>query len=353
MPTMMRAMRLDHPGPPGDTLLRSADLPTPAPPPGHVGVEVITCGVCRTDLQLACGDLPARVLPITPGHQVVGRIAAVGDGVAVERLGEYVGLAWLASACGSCRFCRTGRENLCLTSQFTGWDVDGGYANHAVARNDYAFDLGALLGPDASVGSTSRTPQDVAPLLCGGVIGYRALRVAGLGPQSAGQTLGLFGYGASARLVQQVANYWGLRTFVVTRSAAEVDSARAAGAEWAGGYDDVPPLKLDAAITFAPVGDVVIQALQALDRGGTVAVNAIHLDRVPQFNYDDLWWERSLRSVANVTRADVTEFIALVAAANITTEYEVLPLSAANVALRRLDSGQVRGSFVLDCAREN
>ncbi len=350
----MRAMRLDHPGPPSDHLLQSVALPVPSVPAGHVGVEVIACGVCRTDLQLASGDLPARVLPIIPGHQVVGQVVVIGEGVPTQRLGQYVGLAWLAEACGSCRFCRSGRENLCLDSHFTGWDVNGGYATYAVANADYAFDLGELLGP-AELGSPqgsqpARTPADVAPLLCGGVIGYRALRVAGVGPESVDMRLGLYGYGASARLVQQVANHWGVRTFVVTRSAAEISAARAAGAEWAGSYSQAPPEKLDAAITFAPVGDVVISALQALDRGGTVAVNAIHLDRVPQFNYDDLWWERTIRSVANVTRTDVREFISLVAAANITTEYEVLPLAAANDALLRVDCGEVRGSFVLDCA---
>lgn len=350
----MHAMRLDQPGPPTDHLLRSIDLPLPPVPAGHVGVEVTACGVCRTDLQLASGDLPARVLPIIPGHQVVGRVVAVGDGVASERLGQHVGMAWLAEACGSCRFCRSGRENLCIDSHFTGWDVNGGYATYAVAHGDYAFDLGELLGPAAPerprASAPARTATDVAPLLCGGVIGYRALRVAGVGPESTGATLGLYGYGASARLVQQVANHWGVRTFAVTRSGSEVSAALAAGAEWAGDYGQAPPVKLDAAITFAPVGDVVISALQALDRGGTVAVNAIHLDRVPQFNYDDLWWERTIRSVANVTRSDVTEFIALVAAANITTEYEVLPLKAANEALCRVDTGDVRGSFVLDCA---
>lgn len=342
-------MRLDHPRPPAAGPLESVDLPVPPVPPGHVGLEVTACGVCRTDLQLASGDLPARILPIIPGHQVVGRIVAVGPDVAPERVGQFAGLAWLGSACGVCRFCQQGRENLCLDAHFTGWDINGGYATFAVARAEYAFDLSALLGTPAESDASGRTPQDVAPLLCGGVIGYRALRIAGIGPQSRDTTLGLYGYGASARLVQQVANHWGVHTFVVTRSTQEAAAALAGGAQWAGGYGQTPPEKLAAAITFAPVGDVVVAALQSLDRGGTVAVNAIHLDRVPQFNYDDLWWERTIRSVANVTRQDVTEFIALVAAANIKTEYEVLPLAAANDALLRVDRGKVRGSFVLDC----
>lgn len=303
--------------------------------------------MCRTDLQLVTGDLPARRLPIVPGHQVVGRIVAVGAGVARERLGQPVGLVWLAHSCGVCRFCKSNRENLCLDARFTGWDVDGGYGDTAVAHADFAFDLSPLLAPDTPV---RRAPADVAPLLCGGVIGYRALRVAGVGPGDAGKRLGLYGFGASARLAQQAARHWGVETYVVSRSEPEIQAALAGGASWAGHYGAKVPVALDAAITFAPVGAVVIEALRALDRGGIVAINAIHLDGIPAFDYDDLWWERQIRSVANVTRADVSEFLALVGAANITTDYETLPLAAANEALARLAAGKVRGSFVLDCS---
>jgi propanol-preferring alcohol dehydrogenase len=248
-----------------------------------------------------------------------------------------VGLAWIAGTCGVCRFCRTGRENLCEEARFTGWDRDGGYATHVAARADFTHPL-----PDGFA------DLDAAPLLCGGVIGYRALKVAGIGPSSAGATLGLFGFGASATCVIQVARHWGVQVHVCTRSVAEQDAARQLGAAWAGGYDEPPPVPLDAAITFAPAGDVVVAALRAVDRGGTVAINAIHLDRVPELDYDLLWWERSLRSVANVTRADVREFLALAAAIPVRTRTEVLPLHRVDTALRRLSAGDVHGSFVLE-----
>ncbi len=290
------------------------------------------------------GDLAARRLPIIPGHQVVGHIAAVGPGVPADRVGERVGLVWLARSCGECRFCLTGRENLCVAAQFTGWDVDGGYADHVLARADFAHpipDLGSAF-PRGREGDIA-----VAPLLCGGVIGFRSLRVAGVGAESAGSTLGLFGFGASALLAIQVAIHWGVRCFVVTRSADEAQRALAMGAEWAGTYDDAIPVPLDAAVTFAPVGWVVAAALESLDRGGTVAVNAIHLDEIPPLDYDNLWWERSIRSVANVTREDVHDFLAVVGPAGVRTTSEVLPLADAARALVRLRDGDVAGAFVL------
>ncbi|MDP3971562.1 MAG: zinc-binding alcohol dehydrogenase family protein, partial [Candidatus Nanopelagicales bacterium] len=309
-------------------------------------IEVAACGVCRTVLQIATGDLPPRKLPIVPGHQVVGRVIEVGADVDRAQVGRTVGLVWLAETCGECRYCLGGRENLCLAARFTGWDVDGGYATQVVARADFAFDLTDLLTPKVG---PHRHPTDVAPLLCGGVIGYRSLRVAGVTPESAGLKLGLFGFGASARLAQQVAHHWGVETYVVTRSPREVEAALASGAVWAGTYDRRPPTSLDAAVTFAPVGTVVVAALKSLDRGGCVAINAIHLDDLPPIDYNDLWWERQIRSVANVTRTDVVEFLSIVAKAGIQTEYEELPLSAANDALARLTVGDVRGSFVLNC----
>lgn len=342
----MRRLLLREPGPVGtDRLTVDREDEPPAPGAGEVLVRVDACAVCRTDLQIVTGDLPARRLPVVPGHQVVGRVAAVGDGVDPARLGSRVGLAWIAGACGECRFCRSGRENLCPEATFTGWDVDGGYADAAIARSDYAFDLPDL-GPaydDAPGGADAA----IAPLLCGGVIGYRSLRVAGMGADQRGARLGLYGFGASATIVVQVARHWGLEPYVVTRSAAEAERALALGAVWAGTYDEPPPVRLDAAITFAPAGFVVGAAVKALDRGGTVAINAIHLDEVPAMDYDDLWLERSIRSVANVTRDDVREFLALVPDAGVRTEYEVLPLDDANEALRRVDAGLVRGAFVL------
>lgn len=340
-----RAQRLDSPGPLGAAdggarALVEVTGPVPEPGPGEVLVAVHACAVCRTDLQLVEGDLPARHLPVVPGHQVVGTVAAVGPGVGddpgLPRVGDRVGIAWIAGTCGHCRFCTTGRENLCEEARFTGWDRDGGYATHLVADARFTHRL-----PDGF------DDLDAAPLLCGGVIGYRSLRVAGMGPDRAGARLGLYGFGASATCVIQVAVHWGLEVHVCTRSEREQQAARELGATWAGGYDEAPPAPLDAAITFAPSGDVVTAAVRALDRGGVVAVNAIHLDRLPEMPYDDLWWERSIRSVANVTRADVREFLELAAAIPVRTRTEVLPLDDAGTALRRLATGDVSGSFVL------
>jgi len=308
-------------------------MPAPSPGPGEVLVEVAACGVCRTDLQLCEGDLGAHRLPVIPGHQVVGRIQAVGPGVDGGRLGERVGITWLAGTCGTCRFCTSGRENLCESAEFTGWDRDGGYAERVTARADFVHAL-----PDGPADA------DLAPLLCAGVIGYRALRVSGVRP---GQRLGLFGFGASASIVIQVAVHQGCEVHVCTRSEREQATARELGAAWAGGFDEPPPELLDAAITTAPVGDAIVLALRSLDRGGVVAVNAIHLDRVPEFPYELLWWERQIRSVANVTRADAREFLALAAEVPIVTRHEDRPLSEAGESLVDLAAGRVDGSFVL------
>lgn len=329
----MQALVLTDPGPDPAAATQVRELASPDGP--GVLIEVGATAVCRTDLQLVTGDLPTHRLPVIPGHQVVGRIAEGPDA------GTRVGLVWLAQACGTCTYCRRGSENLCESARFTGWDVDGGYAQFV--RADPAF-MHRI--PDTLA---QHSDEAVAPLLCGGVIGYRSLKVAGMtGPVPAGTVrLGLYGFGASASLAIQVAHHWGIRCSVVTRSTAEVERARAMGAEWAGTYDEVVPHELDAAITFAPSGDVVVAALRAVRRGGIVAINAIHLDRIPQFDYDDLWWEKSLRSVANVTRADAREFLDLVGPAGITTHFETLPLAEGATALTRLGRGDVSGSFVL------
>ena len=329
----MRAEQLSRPGPLADRPLRSADLPEPVPGAGEVALAVAACGVCRTDLQLVEGDLPARTLPIVPGHQAVGRVTAVGPGVTGWKPGDRVGVGWLGGTCGACRFCDTGRENLCEQARFTGWDRDGGYAEHMVA------DAGAALPlPDGPA------DLDLAPLLCGGVIGYRSLKVSGIDP---GGRLGLYGFGASALLAIQVAVHWECEVFVVTRSAAERQRALDLGAGWAGGPGVRPPAPLDAAVTFAPVGEVVVAALRALDRGGTVAINAIHLDRIPEFPYEPLWLERQIRSVANFTRRDATEFLDLAASIPIRTIADPFPLAQSNLALRRLKDGEVAGAAVL------
>jgi propanol-preferring alcohol dehydrogenase len=328
----MHAMQLRHQGLGRESLVWS-ELSTPSPVIGELRLDVSACAVCRTDLQLCTGEIPARVLPVVPGHQIVGRVSAVGEGVEGWRVGDRAGVAWLGGACGECALCRGGRENLCERAVFTGWDRDGGYAQQVTLRADFALRI-----PE------SFADVDAAPLLCGGVIGYRSLEVSGIRP---GQRLGLFGFGASALLALQVAVHWGCRVFVFTRSVDERRRALAMGAEWAGGYDDVAPEKLDAAVTFAPVGRVVVSALRAVDRGGTVAINAIHLDEIPRFSYDLLWLERSLKSVANFTRADAAAFLELAARIPIRTSVEVHPLAGANLALQRHATGAVHGAAVL------
>jgi len=329
-------MALQRPGPASETPLRPEDRPEPEPGPGELRLRVTACGVCRTDLQIVEGDLAARRLPIVPGHQVVGVVDALGPDVTGWSVGDRAGITWLAGTDGTCRFCVTDRENLCEAATFTGWDRDGGYAEAVLVRAAFAVPLPESY-PDLSA----------APLLCGGVIGYRALGVAGVGPMSAGSRLGLYGFGASARQALQVARSWDVDVYVSTRSPAEQARALELGAAWAGGIEDRPPVPLDAAVTFAPVGSVVAAALRALDRGGVVAINAIHLDKLPEMPYDDLWWERSIRSVANVTRQDAREYLALAARINLTTDIETHPLSDANVALERLAAGEVAGTAVL------
>jgi propanol-preferring alcohol dehydrogenase len=331
--TSAQQMALAATAPIATAPLRPVSAAPEPPGPGMLRIAVAACGVCRTDLQLCEGDVVPRRLPIVPGHQIVGRVEAVGAGVTDWRVGERAGVAWLAGACGVCDKCRSGRENLCAKASFTGWDVDGGYATTATARADFALRLPEGFDDLAA-----------APLLCGGVIGYRALKRSEIAP---GGRLGLYGFGASALIALQIARHWGCRIFVATRSAREQQRARALGAEWTGGYGETPPEPLDAAVTFAPSGDVVRAALRALDRGGTVAVNAIHLDRLPELPYEELWWERRIASVANFTRQDAREFLALAAQIPVRTAFETHPLADANLALARLARGQVEGAAVL------
>ncbi|MFH0750221.1 MAG: zinc-dependent alcohol dehydrogenase family protein [Chloroflexota bacterium] len=330
----MRALVLERPGPvTAVDPLGLRDVPDPEPEAGELLLRVGACAVCRTDLQLVEGDLPAHRLPTIPGHQVVGRVEAVGAGVDGWLLGERAAVGWLAGTCRVCPACRTGRENLCEAARFTGWDRDGGFAERIVVGADVALRV-----PDGF------DDLSAATLLCGGVIGYRSLLVSGIRP---GGRLGLYGFGASALLALQVARHWGCDVHVATRSERERSRAVEMGATSVGGYEDPPPAPLDAAVTFAPVGGVVVAALRAVDRGGTVAINAIHLDGIPAFPYADLWWERSLRSVANYTRDDARAFLELAAAIPVQTRVEALPLASGADALRRLAAGTLDGTAVL------
>lgn len=312
----------------------AAELMAPdGPGAGELLISVGACAVCRTDLQICEGELAPHRQPVIPGHQAVGRVEAVGSGVSGWSVGDRAGVGWLASSCGQCDYCARGLENLCPGARFTGWDVDGGYAGWLTSRADFTFHISSELDDLAA-----------APLLCGGVIGYRSLRMSGVQP---GGRLGLYGFGASASLTIQVAVHEGMQVFVVTRARAEQERARRLGATWAGSFDDQLPAQLDGAITFAPAGAVVIAALRSLAPGGTVAINAIHLDGIPAFDYDLLWRERALKSVANYTRQDAREFLELAAQIPIRTEIEAMPLAAANEALARLRDGELAGTAVL------
>ncbi|MEN8113069.1 MAG: zinc-dependent alcohol dehydrogenase family protein [Actinomycetota bacterium] len=329
----MQRQLLEQPGSVAGLPLHSSEVDDLEPEPGEITIDVAACGVCRTDLQIVEGDLTVRALPIVPGHQVIGRVARVGAGVTDWSVGERAGVSWLAGACGACEYCISGRENLCADAVFAGWDHDGGYAEQMNVRSDFALHV-----------PSSFSDIDAAPLLCGGIIGYRSLKVSGI---ERGGRLGLYGFGASALLAMQVAVHWGCEVFVATRSPIEQQRAVEMGAAWTGSYHDRPPIALDAAITFAPVGYVVVEALKSVARGGTVAINAIHLDRVPEFGYDLLWGERQIRSVANFTRDDAREFLALAAEIPIQTVPDVYPLADANLALHRLKDGLVEGAAVL------
>ena len=322
----MRAMVLDRPGTP----LRLRDVPAPAPGPGQVRLRVHACAVCRTDLHVVDGELPDPKLPIVPGHQVVGTVV---DGDAIAH-GTRVGVPWLGWTCGVCAYCRSGRENLCDAARFTGYQLDGGYAEEMVADARFCFPLPAGW-PDLAV----------APLLCAGLIGHRALRLAG-----DAERLGLYGFGASAHIVCQVARWQGRRPFAVTRPGDDAAQAlaRSLGAVWAGGDD--PPEPLDAAIIFAPAGELVPRALRAVAKGGTVVCAGIHMSDVPSFPYAILWGERVLRSVANLTRRDGEEFLALAPRVPVRTTVTTFPLAEANEALARLRRGAIVGAAVLDVA---
>lgn len=325
----MQAMVLDEPG----QTVHMHNLPRPQPAPDELLVKVATCAVCRTDLHVIDGELTDPKLPIIPGHEIVGRVVACGANVRNFSTGERVGIPWLGWTCGSCRYCRGGCENLCPDAKFTGYQIDGGYAEYTVADARYCFRI-----PD------TYSDIEAAPLLCAGLIGYRALKMAGNGDQ-----IGIYGFGAAAHIVAQILRYQGRKLFAFTRpgDAAAQGFASRMGAVWAGGSDEAPPEELDAAIIFAPVGALVPAALRAVRPGGTVVCGGIHMSDIPAFPYDILWREKRLVSVANLTRRDAEEFLALAPEIPVKVTTESFPLTQANTALTRLREGKLTGAAVL------
>jgi len=325
----MRAMLLDAPR----RQLRLAAAAIPMPAAGQVQLHVHACAVCRTDLHVVDGELTEPALPLIPGHEIIGTVSAIGPGVERFAIGQRVGVPWLGWTCGECAFCRSGRENLCPGARFTGYQIDGGYAEYAVADQRFCFAI-----PDIY------SDIEAAPLLCAGLIGYRSLRMAG-----DARRLGLYGFGAAAHIIAQVARWQGRRLFAFTSpgDTAAQDFARELGAEWTGGSDQPPPEPLDAAIIFAPVGPLVPAALRAVEPGGTVVCAGIHMSPIPSFSYDILWGERVVRSVANLTRRDGEEFLELAPKVPVRTRPLPYPLEQANQALDDLRAGRLQGAAVL------
>lgn len=325
---MLRAMQIDAPATP----LRMIERALPAIGPGDLLIRIGACGVCRTDLHIVDGEIPANY-PIIPGHEIVGRVAVMGDRASGFAIGDRVGVPWLGHTCGICRFCRSGRENLCDAPEFTGCTRDGGYATHAVADADFCFPIPAAFSDVMA-----------APLLCAGLIGWRALRLAG-----EGQTIGLYGFGAAAHIIAQIALWQGRTVFAFTRPDDMTGQAfaRGLGCAWAGSSEAMPPALLDAALLFAPVGALVPRALKALHKGGRVVCAGIHMSDIPAFAYADLWGERQILSVANLTRADGVTFLDVAARAGIRPATRTFPLDQANQALACLRAGEVNGALVL------
>lgn len=330
----MKACVLDKPAPVESNPLRVADLPRPEPVRDQVLVRIHACGVCRTDLHVVEGELPPRKSPVVPGHQVVGTVEAIGPDVKRVRVGDRVGVAWLQGTDGVCQYCRAGQENLCEHADFTGYTADGGYAEYIAARDQFVYAI-----PEGF------TDRQAAPLLCAGIIGFRSLRLSGIQP---GGKLGFYGFGAAAHLAIQVAHHWKVDVYVSTRDERHRELARELGALWTGGTFDQPPVALDAAIVFAPAGEIVPAALKALRKGGTLALAGIHMSTIPPLDYNLLYHERVVRSVANNTRQDGEDFLRVAAEIPIHSETEVFPLEDANRALNALKNDAIRGAAVLD-----
>jgi len=332
----MRAMQLTHFAPAAEHPLRLVDLPDPQPGPGQVRLRVQVCGVCHTDLHTVEGDITPPQMPVIPGHQVVGVVDALGAGVTNLKLGARAGVPWFYAACGECRYCRAGMENLCPEARFTGFHVDGGYAEFMLADARFVLPL-----PEAI------DDVQAAPLLCAGIIGYRSLRKADLQP---GERLGLFGFGASAHLAIQVARHWGCEVYVFTRSAEHRAHARGLGAAWVGGASETPPEPLDRAVIFAPAGGIVPLALEKLRPAGTLAINAIHMTPIPEMPYSLIYGERTLCSVANATYRDGVEFLQLAAEISIRSTVRLYDLAQANEALLDVKHSRLNGEAVLRVA---
>jgi len=329
----MKACLLHSPARVETSPLEFTDVPDPVPQGDQVLVRVAACGVCRTDLHVVEGELPPRKSPVIPGHQVVGRIEKTSAAAKRFHIGDRVGIPWLHRTDGVCDYCRAGKENLCDNPTFTGYMVDGGYAEYALAPEGFVYPIPEGL-----------TDLHAAPLLCAGIIGFRSLRLSGI---EAGGKLGLYGFGAAAHLAIQVARHWNVSVYAMTRDVRHQKLALEMGAVWAGGTVDEPPTKLDAAIVFAPAGEIVPAALKALKKGGTVALGGIHMSPIPSFDYDLLYGERMLRSVANNTRQDGEDFLRLAAEIPIHSETEIFPLRDANRALNSLKNDAIRGAAVL------
>ena len=336
----MKAMLLHKPKPAEERPLELADLPLPEPGPGEIRLTVRACGVCRTDLHTVEGDLPLPKLPLVPGHQIVGVVNARGAGADRFAEGQRVGAPWLYHTCGGCEFCQRGLENLCQEAQFTGLHADGGYAEAMVVPQDFAYPIPGIFSDVAA-----------APLLCAGIIGYRALRLSEVQP---GQRLGLYGFGGSAHVTIQVARHWGCQVYAFTRSEGHRRLARELGAVWVGGAEDTPPAKMHSSIIFAPAGGLLPEALRVLERGGTLSLAGVTMTPIPELDYDQLlYWERTVRSVANFTRQDAKELLQVAAEIPIRSTVQTFPLEAANEALLALKRSEIDGTGVLVVERRS
>ena len=329
----MKVIRLHKQGSVDQADLQFEDIPIPEPKENEIRIKVQACSVCHTDLHIIEGDLPLKKNPIIPGHEIIGVIDKIGKNITHHKPGDRVGVAWLNNACLKCKFCKQGLENLCPNAQFTGYDKDGGYAEYVIVPETFAYIIPDLF-----------SSVEAAPLMCAGVIGYRSLKLSNI---KRGQTLGLFGFGASAHIVIQIAKYWGCDVFVFTRSKNHQQHALELGANWSGSTDDQPPHKIDAGITFAPSGQLIIDALKILEKGGTLAINAIHLSDIPPIKWNYLWYEKQIRSIANVTRQDAVEFLELAGKIPIKTTVTTYSFNDVRKALKDMKESKINGAPVL------